>query len=589
VKSRQSDTGSPLVPERIGRYDILLPIASGGMATVYLARTRSLGGFEKEVAVKVMHAHLREEEAFAQDIVEEAKLAVRIQHPNVVRVHDVGEDPHGVYLVMDYVEGDSLAGLVRCVSKKGELLPASIGLRILIDSLHGLHAAHELTDKSGELVGLVHRDFSPQNILVGLDGITQLTDFGVAKASTRLSHTATGLVKGKVHYMSPEQAKTEPLDRRCDIWAAGVIAWELLAKRRLYPERNEATILLQLITEPPARLRTVARDVPQALEDAVAHALTPQMSARCPTARQLADALEFGAESIGGVASHADVATFVKGMSGQHLTTRREQASKVLSLRASISSIAKEATVDSEIATPSGFGADVAPGVGDDLQQDETVALVTPQTRLTPEAVTPEAVTPEALLTPEATAEPEVTRTTGAIPVARPPVRNRWALAAALAAVVIGGLGWAAISRGDGAKGSAALPPPSTATAADRTAAAPSETPSAAAATASREPVQVEIVANAKVADLVIGERAVALDPAMRFELEIRGHERDKTQSLRAISVDGRRTEATWEPGTSKVELTFAAKSPAPQARPVGLPPSPKPKGGSLAPNPFDN
>ena len=144
MKRRQQATGNPLVPERIDRYDVLLPIASGGMATVYLARTRGVGGFEREVALKVMHAHLREEPEFERDLVEEAKLAVRIQHPNVVRVQDVGDDPHGVFLVMDYVEGDSLAGLLRRVHDRDETIPERIGLRILYDALLGLHAAHEL-------------------------------------------------------------------------------------------------------------------------------------------------------------------------------------------------------------------------------------------------------------------------------------------------------------------------------------------------------------------------------------------------------------------------------------------------------------
>ncbi|MCA9556677.1 MAG: protein kinase, partial [Myxococcales bacterium] len=122
-------TSPPLVPERIGRYEVLLPIASGGMGTVYLARNRGVGGFEQDVALKVMHAHLREEEHFSDDLVEEAKLAVRIRHPNVVRVQDVGEDPHGVYLVMDYVEGDSLAGLLRAAREDGEGIATRVGLR----------------------------------------------------------------------------------------------------------------------------------------------------------------------------------------------------------------------------------------------------------------------------------------------------------------------------------------------------------------------------------------------------------------------------------------------------------------------------
>jgi eukaryotic-like serine/threonine-protein kinase len=319
-------------PRRIGRYEILLPIASGGMGTVYLAKSRGVGGFEREVALKVMHPHLREEAEFASDLVEEAKLAGRIKHPNVVPVLDVGEDPHGVFMVMEYVEGDSLAGLWRARKKSDDevVMPAPVGLRILCDALAGLHAAHELRDEEGVPLGLVHRDFSPQNVLVGADGTSRLTDFGVAKASSRLSSTRTGFVKGKVNYMAPEQAKSEELDRRTDLWAAGVIAWELLAGRRLYRERNEMTVLLQLVSETPPRLRRVRPDLPAEIEAAVARALHPILASRTPTARELADELASTATRIGGVASADEVAAYVAETSGKNLAARREQLRQAL-------------------------------------------------------------------------------------------------------------------------------------------------------------------------------------------------------------------------------------------------------------------
>src|SRR5215472_6678239 len=152
------------LPDRIGRYEILLPLASGGMGTVYLARARGVGGFEREVAVKLLHAHLRDAPGSGLELIEEAKLAVRIRHPNVVPMLDVGDDPLGMFLVMDYIEGDTLSGLQRRAAAAGDALPIRISLRVLIDALAGLHAAHELKDEASNPLGLVHRDFSPQNI-----------------------------------------------------------------------------------------------------------------------------------------------------------------------------------------------------------------------------------------------------------------------------------------------------------------------------------------------------------------------------------------------------------------------------------------
>lgn len=583
MKRRQQATGNPLVPERIDRYDVLLPIASGGMATVYLARTRGVGGFEREVALKVMHAHLREEPEFERDLVEEAKLAVRIQHPNVVRVQDVGDDPHGVFLVMDYVEGDSLAGLLRRVHDRDETIPERIGLRILYDALLGLHAAHELKAKDGSLVGLVHRDFSPQNILVGLDGVGKLTDFGVAKASTRLSHTATGLVKGKIHYMSPEQARTDPIDRRCDVWAAGVMAWEILAKRRLYKERNEASILLQLITEPPPRLRTVAPKVPQALENVVAHALTTDVSVRCPTAEALARGLEEGTHAYGGLASHAEVSAFVRALAGGNLGTRREQASKVLALRKSISNIAKEATIETD-ATPSSYG-------GHASQPGESEAMSEAMSAASQEVSTVEM---PASGHPVPYQEPEVTSTSQAVPVRPPKRRSRIALLAAAAVLVGAVAAWATVGgdeTGDSVAGDAADDEPNATASPTAAAAAPAPPDTSTSADPPIEPLTLKVAANAEVADLAIGERAVALDPAKDFELELRPGERDGEQRIRAISVDGRRSETTYEPGATTLTLTFPPKAgAAPVPRPFAHPvPRPKPKGAPLAPNPFDN
>lgn len=318
-------TSYPGHPTAVGRYELLLPIASGGMGTVYLARAKGVGGFEKEFAVKLMHAHLRENRDFATDLIEEAKLAVRIRHRNVVSVFDVGEEERGVYLVMEYVEGDTLASLLAESTRRKRPLSWRVGLRIVLDMLAGLQAAHELCDRDGNPVGLVHRDVSPQNILVGLDGIGRLTDFGIAKASSRLSNTTSGVVKGKVGYMSPEQVRGRPLDRRSDVWAAGVVAWEVMTGKRLFVG-EEASVVLRIATEVPPPVDQVVQSVPKELSEAIATALVSDVHRRCPTAAVLARALATAAHEHDLIADPGEVAETVRDLALERVQTRRDQA-----------------------------------------------------------------------------------------------------------------------------------------------------------------------------------------------------------------------------------------------------------------------
>ncbi len=571
--TRRGKRGSPLVPERIGRYEVLLPIASGGMGTVYLARSRGLGGFQREVALKVMHAHLREEEHFSTDLIEEAKLAVRIQHPNVVQVLDVGDDPHGVFLVMEYVEGDSLAGLMRARRKHEATVPAPIGIRILLDALLGLHAAHELSDESGAPLCLVHRDFSPQNILVGVDGSSKLTDFGVAKATTRLSHTATGLVKGKIHYMSPEQARTEPIDRRCDVWAGGVMAWETLAGRRLYKDRNDASILLKLITEPPPRLRTVMRDIPQPLEDVVAHALAMDVRKRCPTAKRFAEELERAAAASVGVASMDEVAAFLHATSGESLKKRREQVSEVLKLRSELNEIARESTIDTLELTTSpldtrgvrdatgetsvGELRDLGPG-----QREEEQTQVTHSTQTTRDA-----------------------RTSA--------TRSRLALGATALLLAVG-VGYAftrppgdaaaradvaAAGPADTSPGASSLAPADGAAAPATTADASPEPPSDAPATGL---VRIDVQANAPLVAVQVGPKTLTVTPPnARVQLELEEATSAAAQPVVATAADGRVARVTLAARGTSVAIQFPPRSAAPSPRPL-----PRPTAAPLATNP---
>ncbi len=315
-------------PERVGKYELLLPLGTGGTATVYLARTRGVAGFEREVALKLVHAHLRSDEESRLHLLEEARLAARIRHPNVVPVTEVDADSCGVFLVMDYVEGEALSGLVRLLRDRSQRLPPRLVARIMNDALAGLHAAHDLRDSQGQLVGLVHRDFSPQNILLGIEGVTRLADFGVAKAASRTVRTKTGLVKGKVAYMSPEQARGHKVDRRCDVWAAGVVVWELVTGRKLYDHEDDVATLLSVVTEEPPRLATVMQGVPPALDEAVAYALTSDVGNRCPSAEALRCMLESAWDECGGMATTAELGAFVRQTVGHKLAERRALAAR---------------------------------------------------------------------------------------------------------------------------------------------------------------------------------------------------------------------------------------------------------------------
>jgi eukaryotic-like serine/threonine-protein kinase len=317
---------------RLDRYELIGEIASGGMATVFLARLAGVGGFQRFVAIKRLHPHLSDDQEFVEMFLDEARLAAGIHHPHVVPILEVGTSESGFYLVMEYIEGDTLARVVARALSGGKGVPRPILLRIILDALAGLHAAHEVTDAHGELVQLVHRDCSPQNILVGVDGCSRLTDFGVARASARLSQTRADRLKGKLAYMSPEQAKgVADIDRRADIFSMGVVLWEVLAGRRLFKAENEAATLTRVLIDPIPRLATAMPSIPKAFDDVCARALERDPDKRFRTVAEFADAVERAAREGAlstpndlGVASPREVAAYVSAALGQDIAAQRE-------------------------------------------------------------------------------------------------------------------------------------------------------------------------------------------------------------------------------------------------------------------------
>lgn len=311
--------------QRIDRYELVGEIASGGMATVYLARLTGVGGFQRFFAVKRLHPHLAGESDFVEMFLDEARLAAKIHHPNVVPILEVGAGEHGYYLVMEYVEGDTLARLLaRVVASPQRRLPVPIALRIAIDMLQGLHAAHELHDETGAPLDLVHRDVSPQNVLVGIDGIVRITDFGVAHAASRLTATRVGQLKGKIAYMAPEQARgSEELDRRADVFSAGIVLWEALAARRLFKAENEAATLSRVLSAQVPDLGTVC-SLPPDVSRVVMTALERDLGKRPATCAMFADAIEAAATGEHQPATVRELAQYVEEVLGREITEQRE-------------------------------------------------------------------------------------------------------------------------------------------------------------------------------------------------------------------------------------------------------------------------
>ena len=282
-------------PQRIGRYELCFELASGGMASVFLARIDGVSGFEKLVALKRIHRHLAKEQGYVDMFLDEARIASRITHPNVCSVFDFGESDGEHYIAMEYLVGEPLSRLLSRVAadqgqRQSPLLPLRM-VRIIADACEGLHAAHELKDANGDLLHVVHRDVSPRNLFVTYDGAVQVVDFGIASANQRLHHTSTGQVKGTFAYMAPEQLTARPIDRGVDIWALGVALWEMLAVQRLFKRDTTANTIHSVLYDdvrPPSDHRA---QVPEELDRIVMKALQRDSKDRWQTTREMGQAL----------------------------------------------------------------------------------------------------------------------------------------------------------------------------------------------------------------------------------------------------------------------------------------------------------
>jgi serine/threonine-protein kinase len=308
---------------RLGRYAILERLAAGGMAEIFLACERGVRGLERIVVVKRILPHLALQPSFVDMFVQEAKIVALLNHPNVVQIYELAETETGeVYISMEYVPGSTLRQLTDVAQEKGRVIPVDVTLGMVLQACKGAHAAHELRDQGGRPLGLVHRDISPHNLMVTSAGHVKLLDFGIAKATEGLEHTATGTLKGKYCYMSPEQARHESLDRRSDVFALGIVLWELIAGQRLFKRDSELASMNAIVTEDVERADGLRPDVPGRVADTVARALARKREERTPTAEQLRLELLDAAQSANLDVSEDRVGSFVRELLGEQHSAR---------------------------------------------------------------------------------------------------------------------------------------------------------------------------------------------------------------------------------------------------------------------------
>lgn len=317
--------------DRLDRYELLCVLAQGGMGTVWLARMTGKLGFERLVALKTILPTYSNDRQFCDMFLDEAKIAAQIDHENVARILEIGEDRGLLYYAMELIDGESLRKLYRDVRGRNMVFPMGIALRIVADACAGLHATHELHGEDGRPLQVVHRDVSPQNLLISVRGTTKLIDFGVAKANARSSEeTAAGTLKGKIEYMAPEQAQGRALDRRADVYALGAVLYELLAGRpvRQTDEGRQLAALHELMMGAP--YVPLPESVPHIVRQIVDGALARDPTHRFGSAEDLRRALEHAMLATGHGASTDEVARVLAHFSGERTAKRKDAIERAL-------------------------------------------------------------------------------------------------------------------------------------------------------------------------------------------------------------------------------------------------------------------
>ena len=315
----------------MGRYLLLTPIAEGGMAQIWLARQTGVKGFEKLVVVKRMVSTLETDPEHVEMFLSEARLAAQLDHPHVVQIFELGEHEGAYYIAMEYLDGENLAYLRRSAIQKGFFMPDVLSAQLVAWAAEGLHYAHTRIGPDGKALGVVHRDVSPQNLIVTYQGGLKVVDFGIAKLGDQ--HTNSGKLKGKIAYMAPEQARTENTDARSDVFALGVVLFEQLSRTRLIGRSGELEALRMMSAGEPFPLVSTRRpDIPEPLVEIVAKALERSPKDRFQSARELQQALEGWIRSTGQSASSADLIDYMGQLFGPRVTERRKLIETALKL-----------------------------------------------------------------------------------------------------------------------------------------------------------------------------------------------------------------------------------------------------------------
>ncbi|MBP6830609.1 MAG: serine/threonine protein kinase [Deltaproteobacteria bacterium] len=377
---------------RLGRYTLRYRIAQGGMASVYLAQISGSAGFEKWIAVKTIHPHIATSVRFVNMFLDEARLASKLDHPNLCSVFDFGEDRGTWFIAMEYLHGETFGVVARTGWSTQHPPPYEMVARILADAARGLHAAHELRLPSGENAGVVHRDVSPENIFVTYAGPTKIVDFGVARwKSQSQDRTVAGELKGKIAYMCPEQLREEPVDRRADIWSLGVVLWEVTVGRRLFRRKTDAGTVYAVLHDNVPRPQRFRPDYPPELTAIVLRALERDRDRRYPTALDFARALEQWLASTRKPTGTGEVSEYMHSLFAEQIAFR-ERLLRTARLEApveEVSEVWRSAPIDpSELESSA---AELAPEVRRPSQVDlsEEATLLNPDRHLARHSLPP--------------------------------------------------------------------------------------------------------------------------------------------------------------------------------------------------------
>ena len=305
-----------VVVRPFGKYFLVRKLAEGGMAEIFLAKQVGVEGFERNVVIKRMLQHLSSVTDFVNMFLDEARLATRLAHPNIVQINDLGHADGCYYICMEYLAGEDFSTLLRTSSRRKQFVPLSVSLKVLAEAATGLHYAHDFTDTKGNPMNVVHRDVSPSNIFISYTGQVKVLDFGIARAESRVTTTTAGIVKGKYQYMSPEQARSGQVDRRADIYSLGVSLYEACTNVRPFARENDLAILNAVLNSEFKRPRDVRPDLPEEIERIIMKALAPELSVRYHTAAAFALDLERYLQATSAGESTMGMAAFMAAFFG---------------------------------------------------------------------------------------------------------------------------------------------------------------------------------------------------------------------------------------------------------------------------------